>query len=786
MKGYFGTLGAVSALLLASSSTTVVNGAGMPNVDRCVADARGQRQEQCGGLRPDSLEYNQCMAHWTDRVLQCFEDGQQSLTPKQHADRMAEEAHANTYQNEITRLSRLAMAPQQQQQQQQRQISDNNDAHYIIGDASVKLTAKQASPNERVAKMHPNGQAVDELHQEQQQHLPVSPVIKQGPVVSKQPQQTIPQQMQQNAPVVSANKPKTVVSSGKQAPVRQVTAPASSSTAVGAAVAATAVSPAAAAEEDDLTQGSDNDDMVVGEEIILPTPNAQTPSAAAAAAAATPVAVVATPAAAPITVSAKFASSIASTVAPSVNKSAAARAAPNATVKANVVVVISESTTFANRVIAATTTAEAAAVEATIAPETTATVEAEADADEISTSAHATKSPSTSVAAPKLAAAPGTVVSKIIVASSATSVLKQAEIESAETADAEPVDDSSVSAVSAEATATITAATTAPVAAATTASVTAVTIAASAIPVAPAITAATPAVLAASVATRAQAVGATSSGSLAAIVAAQTGVPQQLQPQQQLEETADDDFSSPSMLVSTTTVMLQANGLAVPSIHMTTIGKAVVPFDVNLFGTNGEPAVLPTAEATTTVATVATAADPIDKESVSPESPLVATNALETSNVEANVVDSLTSIADAGANTVSSVADTGANSVTGVVNSVLVASSKPRQTAVASASSAESATSDISQQTASEQKQLRSAKPSTLTPLGATAAAHALGIGNTGHHQSTGTAAMTTQPTPARAHMMKNKMGEASSAISGMAAVSGVALAVSFAAGILF
>ncbi|KAJ1766027.1 hypothetical protein LPJ74_006094, partial [Coemansia sp. RSA 1843] len=348
---------------------------------------------------------------------------------------------------------------------------------------------------------------------------------------------------------------------------------------------------------------------------------------------------------------------------------------------ANVVVVISESTTFANRVIAATTTAEAAAVEATIAPETTATVEAEADADEISTSAHATKSPSTSVAAPKLAAAPGTVVSKIIVASSATS---------------------------------------------------------------------------------------------------------QLQPQQQLEETADDDFSSPSMLVSTTTVMLQANGLAVPSIHMTTIGKAVVPFDVNLFGTNGEPAVLPTAEATTTVATVATAADPIDKESVSPESPLVATNALETSNVEANVVDSLTSIADAGANTVSSVADTGANSVTGVVNSVLVASSKPRQTAVASASSAESATSDISQQTASEQKQLRSAKPSTLTPLGATAAAHALGIGNTGHHQSTGTAAMTTQPTPARAHMMKNKMGEASSAISGMAAVSGVALAVSFAAGILF
>ncbi|KAJ2513863.1 hypothetical protein H4217_006090, partial [Coemansia sp. RSA 1939] len=93
MKAHFGTLGAVSALLLATSTVAAAGGSsrgGMSgnsnnssNIDRNVAEARSERQEQCGGLRPDSLEYNQCMAHWTDRVLQCFEEDQHPLSPQQ-------------------------------------------------------------------------------------------------------------------------------------------------------------------------------------------------------------------------------------------------------------------------------------------------------------------------------------------------------------------------------------------------------------------------------------------------------------------------------------------------------------------------------------------------------------------------------------------------------------------------------------------------------------------------------------------------------------------------------
>ncbi|KAJ1885886.1 hypothetical protein LPJ81_006811, partial [Coemansia sp. IMI 209127] len=226
-------------------STVAVNGAGMPNVDRCVSDARGHRQEQCGGLRPDSLEYNQCMAHWTDRVLQCFEEGQQSLTPKHQADRMAEEAHANSYQNEITRLTRLAMLPSQQQQQQQQQMSDSSDAHYIIGNSVRVANVDKQSPNERVARMHPNA-----VKQQQQ-----------GPAPKLQPQQ--------NAPAVADSKPKAAIP-GKQAPVIQATAPVRA-TSVAAPVRTTTVT--AIAEDDDLAQA--NDDVVVGEEIALPTPNSQ-------------------------------------------------------------------------------------------------------------------------------------------------------------------------------------------------------------------------------------------------------------------------------------------------------------------------------------------------------------------------------------------------------------------------------------------------------------------------------------------------------------------------------
>ncbi|KAJ2402783.1 hypothetical protein GGI23_000463 [Coemansia sp. RSA 2559] len=790
MKGYFSTLGAVSALLL-SSSIVVVNGAGMPKVDQCVADARGHRQEQCGGLRPDSLEYNQCMAHWTDRVLQCFEEGQQSLTPKQQADRMAEEAHASSYQNEIARLSKLAMLPSQQQQQQQRQVSDSSNAHYLIGNSVRIANIDKQSPSERVARMHSNGQPFEDQHQ--QQHLPVSPltpppfsppppaaVKQQGPAPKPQPQQ--------NAPAVVDSKLKAAIP-GKQAPVIQATAPVKS-TSVAAPGRFTTVT--AVAEEDDLAQANSNDDVVVGEEIALPTPNTQ-------------ASVTVTAASAPFTVSARFVSVVSSSsaAAPLANKSAAVpnAASPAPSIKGNIVVVVSESTTVVNKSVLVTTTVAPAEV-------TAATNEPEADADDIPSSpARAAKSSASAAASDKIVA---TSIKKNTVASSATSVLKQAETQAAETVEPVEVDadsDASDEGSEAEVTAAFAATPLAPSAKSTSPIVLAelsttgvsaapavarvtvsgsiaavsqssMTIAASAIPVAPADFVNTVAKQAAfaSPATAATALAATSSGSLAAIVAAQTPVPQQQEQQQQQQQQREDAegeddvvSQSPAMLAATTTALMQVNGLPGPTIKMTTIGRAVVPFDANLFGTNGEPAVFPTAE----------------------------TAAEETiSAVDADSVDSLTSVAEAGASSsVSSLAD-----VVGS-NTILVASTKLRQATVAATSSVElesvASSTDVAPQSQSDNQQQKqkshsTAKaPTTLSPLGgATAAAHALGVGNTvvGHRQSTAAAApaSTSQSAPARAHMMKNKMGEASSATPRMTAISGIALAVSFAAGIMF
>ncbi|KAJ1863177.1 hypothetical protein LPJ73_000582, partial [Coemansia sp. RSA 2703] len=64
-----GTLGAFTALLMSSTLGRMMT---PDEVDRSVADSKNQRQEQCGVFRPGSLEYNKCMAHWTDHVLQCY------------------------------------------------------------------------------------------------------------------------------------------------------------------------------------------------------------------------------------------------------------------------------------------------------------------------------------------------------------------------------------------------------------------------------------------------------------------------------------------------------------------------------------------------------------------------------------------------------------------------------------------------------------------------------------------------------------------------------------------
>ncbi|KAJ2825426.1 hypothetical protein IWW50_002859 [Coemansia erecta] len=95
----FSTLGAFAALLVNASAGFL----SPEEIDRNVAEARSQRQAQCGRLPRGSAEYNQCMAHWTNRVVDSYPDDQH-LIPRQEAERVYEMGHADAYRDEADRL----------------------------------------------------------------------------------------------------------------------------------------------------------------------------------------------------------------------------------------------------------------------------------------------------------------------------------------------------------------------------------------------------------------------------------------------------------------------------------------------------------------------------------------------------------------------------------------------------------------------------------------------------------------------------------------------------------
>ncbi|KAJ2827964.1 hypothetical protein IWW50_001626 [Coemansia erecta] len=114
----FCTLGAFAAVLVSTSARYMAP----EDVDRNVAEARNQRQEQCGRLPLGSLEYNQCMADWTNRVVDSYPEDQH-LIPRQEAERMKEADRAESYRNEVNRLA------------------EPETEHYVVG----------GNPNQRVA-----------------------------------------------------------------------------------------------------------------------------------------------------------------------------------------------------------------------------------------------------------------------------------------------------------------------------------------------------------------------------------------------------------------------------------------------------------------------------------------------------------------------------------------------------------------------------------------------------------------------------------------------------------
>ncbi|KAJ2761542.1 hypothetical protein H4S06_001151 [Coemansia sp. BCRC 34490] len=899
MKAHFGTLGAVSALLLATSTVAAAGGSsrgGMSgnsnnssNIDRNVAEARSERQEQCGGLRPDSLEYNQCMAHWTDRVLQCFEEDQHPLSPQQRMERMAEEARSSKYQNEITRISRVALSSPPQRKQ-----PENGDSHYSVGESTRpgRGGSSERQSAERQGRISQNGPAFDD-RQQQPAALPL--MRPQGAFSPAPMQQGLKQQDTQMSPA-NLKAAGAGASAGKQAPVRPA--------------APLPVSPAAAvmgftSEESEIIKAPEREEgIIVGEEIVLPQaiqapiPN-NAPVSAAAAAPLSPQAIAAAAqlsmspaqtsaasvAAVPATASVASVVSAAAT-APAGLKSAAIDAAPVAAVsaKSNVgaalesvalvsqlslattatvaaplatpaistgvhsaanilsasaaaaapavastgaapavavsaasavaasevsapAVAVASATAAAAPVILATGTAAAPVVLATgttiantVAGVQSATALAAVNTSALlQTSAAAANSVSVSAASVETAVAKNTAILAATVngavntAAAPSTVIKQLEtIESTEdieidgdsdsdATDASPA--SATAAISAQATATATAAATASVIPALaltgTATVQQQTLATQKL-------ASTPA---------------TQSGSLAVIAAVQSGVPHP-----QLEEAVEADSSgAQSLFVSTTTVMMQAM-----PIRMTTIGKAVVPFDPVLFGTNGDPPVFPTVETSESAAATADGESPILAASSGTvlESPLAGV-------MEPNAHDAVTgnaigipSFVGAGVSSASSVASAGANSATSVISNIVTEGNKAARqesaaTAASSTVSAEEAEESLSSaSTAALKKQ----PPTTLSPLAATAAAHALGVigGNNkassmatqtaaAGSTSAATAASSSQSLspPARAHMMKNKMGEASSASSLFMSTTGsgvscIMLAVSFAAGMMF
>ncbi|KAJ2160246.1 hypothetical protein GGF46_002407 [Coemansia sp. RSA 552] len=135
----FCVLGAIAATLVSNTHGQQQ----LRHVDigaQSLAGLRQEREQQCGVLPQGSLAYNQCMAHWTDRILESFPQEKSSL--RMEAERMAEAGRADAFRSEISRIQRHSESEQRHSESEQRHSESEQrhsepvqqeDAHYIVG-----------------------------------------------------------------------------------------------------------------------------------------------------------------------------------------------------------------------------------------------------------------------------------------------------------------------------------------------------------------------------------------------------------------------------------------------------------------------------------------------------------------------------------------------------------------------------------------------------------------------------------------------------------------------------
>ncbi|KAJ1833427.1 hypothetical protein LPJ70_006437, partial [Coemansia sp. RSA 2708] len=207
------------------ASTTSARFMTPEDIDRNAAEARGHRQAQCGGLRPGSLEYNQCMAHWTDNVLNCYPEDQH-LIPRQEAERMSEADHAEAFRGEVNRLSQPEtehyVAGGNQRFAEPRRVR-HNDERMVPNDVAEEQQPAQVERTQPRRMEQPH-----EFEQQRQEQRPEQrPEQHQGqrPEQRQEEHQEHRQEQHHPAPVRKGRTIRTTLS-GKQAPVRQATEPA--------------------------------------------------------------------------------------------------------------------------------------------------------------------------------------------------------------------------------------------------------------------------------------------------------------------------------------------------------------------------------------------------------------------------------------------------------------------------------------------------------------------------------------------------------------------------------
>ncbi|KAJ2449433.1 hypothetical protein EV183_004890 [Coemansia sp. RSA 2336] len=234
----FCTIGAIAAVLAGTSSGRFV---GPEEIDHNVSQVRSQRQAQCGHLRPGSLEYNQCMAHWTDRVLDCYPEDQH-LDPRQEVERMNEANRADTFRSEVNRLAMpqmehyVAGGNQRNAVVRHRTFNDERattpnarpESEIVMPEEDADMVmAEQRQPQQiQHVQSQPEHQLKQSQRQPQQQAQPEQQMqhVQTQPEQQAQPEQKPqqPEQQQQEAPVRKGRIIRTTLT-GKQAPIRQAT-----------------------------------------------------------------------------------------------------------------------------------------------------------------------------------------------------------------------------------------------------------------------------------------------------------------------------------------------------------------------------------------------------------------------------------------------------------------------------------------------------------------------------------------------------------------------------------